>query len=258
MNSPFPAVAISGAAGAIGSAVAAAFAARGFYVLGVDQYSLEEACDRGIREERNCPIGAGRYEHIVADLSDENAMRLVEDRFEQAALQHAVSVAGGADSGEIGQWDITGVSTDSLSSSIANNLLGQMVFAKAVLPSLRKHPPASLAFTSSINGVVGAGLHAYSAAKAGLISLTRTLAVAEAEYGVRVNAVAPGTVITPRTQKEWSGHPEHFDKMNESTALGRCATPEEIAATFVSLSLDMTAITGQTLVVDAGQCARWR
>lgn len=258
MDDISPQVIVSGAAGGIGSAVASAFAARGLRVLGVDRFSLEEARERGILVTTDYPVSQDYYEHLVADLADEDAMARLCQRLDGSRIQHAVSVAGGAVDAEVGQWDITKVSAAALAQSLTSNLLGQMLFAQAVLPALRENAPSSLSFTSSINGLVGAGLHAYSAAKAGLVSLTRTLAVGEAEHGVRVNTVAPGTVVTPRTQMEWADYPEHFARMAESTALRRCATPGEVAATFVALALDMTAITGQTLVVDAGQTARWR
>jgi NAD(P)-dependent dehydrogenase (short-subunit alcohol dehydrogenase family) len=106
---------------------------------------------------------------------------------------------------------------------------------------------------SSVSGLRSAPLHgAYGAAKAGLMSLVRTLAMELGGSGVRVNAVAPGAVLTPRVEAMMSE-----DRRTASAAnipLGRFATPEDIARAVVFLASDLASyITGQTLVVDGGR-----
>jgi NAD(P)-dependent dehydrogenase (short-subunit alcohol dehydrogenase family) len=105
---------------------------------------------------------------------------------------------------------------------------------------------------SSVSGLRSAPLHgAYGAAKAGLMSLVRTLAMELASNGVRVNAVAPGAVLTPRVEAMMSE-----DRRAASAAnipLGRFANPDDIARAVVFLASDLASyITGQTLVVDGG------
>jgi NAD(P)-dependent dehydrogenase (short-subunit alcohol dehydrogenase family) len=110
---------------------------------------------------------------------------------------------------------------------------------------------------SSVSGLRSAPLHgAYGAAKAGLMSLVRTLAMELGVSGVRVNAVAPGAVLTPRVEAMMSA-----DRRAASAAnipLGRFATPDDIARAVVFLASDLASyITGQTLVVDGGATAQF-
>jgi NAD(P)-dependent dehydrogenase (short-subunit alcohol dehydrogenase family) len=102
-----------------------------------------------------------------------------------------------------------------------------------------------------------APLHgAYGAGKAALLSLVRTLAMELAGNGVRVNAVAPGAVLTPRVEAMMSE-----DRRAASAAnipLGRLAMPDDIARAVVFLASDLASyITGQTLVVDGGATAQF-
>jgi NAD(P)-dependent dehydrogenase (short-subunit alcohol dehydrogenase family) len=115
----------------------------------------------------------------------------------------------------------------------------------------------SIVAIASLSGLRSAPLHgAYGAAKAGLMSLVRTLAMELAASGVRVNAVAPGAVLTPRVEAMMSE-----DRRAASAAnipLGRFATPEDIARSVVFLASDLASyITGQTLVVDGGATAQF-
>lgn len=101
----------------------------------------------------------------------------------------------------------------------------------------------------SVNGEQDFGNHAYSAAKAGLASLTRTLAGQCAARGVRVNLVAPGTVDTPN----WAGREAALERAAALYPLGRVGRPEDIAAAVAFLaSQDAAWITGVTLPVDGG------
>lgn len=110
----------------------------------------------------------------------------------------------------------------------------------------------SMVFVASVSGITSAPRHAaYGAAKAGLMSWVRTLAVELGPNGVRANAVAPGMVWTPRISK-YVG--EKGRKLNEeNTPLGRVAVPTDIASAILFLCSDLSSyVTGQTLVVDGG------
>ncbi|THA26010.1 glucose 1-dehydrogenase [Streptomyces sp. RKND-216] len=101
----------------------------------------------------------------------------------------------------------------------------------------------------SVNGIADFGNHAYSAAKAGLGSLTRTLAGDAAPRGVRVNLVAPGTVHTPA----WEGREDVLERAAREYPLGRVGVPDDIASAVAFLaSRDAAWITGVTLPVDGG------
>jgi NAD(P)-dependent dehydrogenase (short-subunit alcohol dehydrogenase family) len=115
----------------------------------------------------------------------------------------------------------------------------------------------SIVAIASVSGLRSAPLHgAYGAAKAAMMSLVRTLAMELGGHGVRVNAVAPGAVLTPRVEAMMSE-----DRRAASAAnipLGRFALPDDIARAVVFLASDLASyITGQTLVVDGGATAQF-
>lgn len=106
---------------------------------------------------------------------------------------------------------------------------------------------------ASVAGMRSAPLHAYSPAKAAIISMTECLAAEWGPSGVRVNAVSPGFVSTPGVERGFESGMLDPKRMAASTALGRLVKPDEIAAGVLFLASDMaSAITGVTLAVDAG------
>lgn len=109
---------------------------------------------------------------------------------------------------------------------------------------------------ASVNGLAHYGNEAYSAAKAGLISLTRSLAVTLGPRGVRVNAIAPGTVVTPIWDERLARDPGVLDGATRWYPLARLGTPQDIANAAVFLaSPEASWISGTTLVVDGGLSA---
>ncbi|MFI8192572.1 SDR family NAD(P)-dependent oxidoreductase [Streptomyces sp. NPDC085946] len=131
-------------------------------------------------------------------------------------------------------------------------LTGAYRCCRAALPHLAASGRGAIVSVGSVNGVQDFGNHAYSAAKAGLASLTRTLAGQAAADGVRVNLVAPGTVRT----RAWEGRDDDLAAVRRLYPLGRVGEPEDIAAAVAFLaSRDASWITGTTLVVDGGLTA---
>jgi NAD(P)-dependent dehydrogenase (short-subunit alcohol dehydrogenase family) len=110
---------------------------------------------------------------------------------------------------------------------------------------------------ASVSGLSYAPLHgAYGAAKAGLIALTKTLAVELATAGVRVNSVAPGAVRTPRLLEITTE--DRRAETARHVPLGRLAEPEEIAKVVLFLASDLSSyVTGQTIVADGGATAQF-
>ncbi len=129
-------------------------------------------------------------------------------------------------------------------------LTGALRCARAAMPHLAAADGrGAVVNIGSVNGEQDFGAHAYSAAKAGLASLTRTLAGQCAGRGVRVNLVAPGTVATPG----WDGREAALERAASYYPLGRVGRPEDIAAAVAFLaSSDAAWITGVTLPVDGG------
>ncbi|MFG2359556.1 SDR family NAD(P)-dependent oxidoreductase [Streptomyces sp. NPDC048521] len=131
-------------------------------------------------------------------------------------------------------------------------LTGAYRCCRAALPHLAACGHGAIVSVGSVNGLQDFGNHAYSAAKAGLGSLTRTLAGHAAARGVRVNLVVPGTVRT----SAWEGRDDDLAAVRALYPLGRVGEPEDIAAAVAFLaSRDAAWITGTTLVVDGGLTA---
>jgi NAD(P)-dependent dehydrogenase (short-subunit alcohol dehydrogenase family) len=132
------------------------------------------------------------------------------------------------------------------------NLTGTFNATRAVIPYMLETGSGAIVNNASLSGLLPTRNEAaYSAAKAGVISLTKSGAL---EYGptVRVNCVAPGHVRTPMTAV-WEQMPEAFEPIRETIPLARIGEAEEIAEVILFLASDRSSyITGQTLVVDGG------
>ena len=117
--------------------------------------------------------------------------------------------------------------------------------------------PGCVVSLASTHGLVGfAGRSAYGIAKAGIIQMTRALAIEWAPLGIRVNAVAPGTADTPSRAEFFAANPDAKKAMTDRIPIGRFATPGEIAGAVRYLASPEAAyITGQTLVLDGGLTA---
>jgi NAD(P)-dependent dehydrogenase (short-subunit alcohol dehydrogenase family) len=117
----------------------------------------------------------------------------------------------------------------------------------------------SIVSISSVSGIAAAPFHApYGAAKAGLMSLTRSLAIEFAPAGIRVNNVAPGAVATPRVVARLGGRESDALPLESRAPLGRMGEPDEIAKVVVFLSSDLASyVSGQTVVVDGGATAQF-
>ncbi|MEU6103610.1 SDR family NAD(P)-dependent oxidoreductase [Streptomyces flaveolus] len=131
-------------------------------------------------------------------------------------------------------------------------LTGAYRCCRAALPHLAASGRGAIVSIGSVNGLQDFGNHGYSAAKAGLASLTRTLAGHAAARGVRVNLVVPGTVRTTA----WEGRDDELAAVRGLYPLGRVGEPGDIAAAVAFLaSRDASWITGTTLAVDGGLTA---
>ncbi len=119
-------------------------------------------------------------------------------------------------------------------------------------PHFREKNGGKIVNVSSINGLRGKfGLANYAASKAGLIGLTKTVAKELGRYNVNVNAIAPGYVLTPLTEKL----PERvIEEAKAETVFGRLAKPENVANAILFLCSDLAQhITGEVIKVDGGQ-----
>lgn len=134
---------------------------------------------------------------------------------------------------------------------LQTNLTGAYRTARQAVPPMAAHKNGVIINVSSVSGITGMpGQSNYSAAKAGLIGLTRSLSKELGRYNIRVNAVAPGYVETEMVEKMDEGARQ---AATANIPLGRFATPEEIAHLLVFLSSDYASyINGETVVIDGG------
>jgi NAD(P)-dependent dehydrogenase (short-subunit alcohol dehydrogenase family) len=159
--------------------------------------------------------------------------------------------------GSSGMGAIQEITDEELDQHYAVNVKGPCYLVAALLPKMRKIGRGSIVNVGSILGLAGyPGTTAYASSKAGLIQLTRTWAIELVQYGIRVNAICPGYVETPRIQQN-IGEQEHPNRaryqLTQLHPMGRLGQPEEIANAILFLASDEASfITGAILAVDGG------
>jgi NAD(P)-dependent dehydrogenase (short-subunit alcohol dehydrogenase family) len=245
-------VVVSGAALGIGRATAAKFAEEGAFLIIQD---IQERPVLAFREELR-KVGA-RVEAIVGDVSR------VEDC--QAMIRAAVHAYGRVDvvvanAGIITLGDVVESTVDDWEKVMAIDGRGMFLTCKYAIEAMIKTGGGCIICVSSISGIAGQNRQAtYGPAKFVATGLTRHLAVEWAARGIRVNAVAPGTINTERVKaiaKE-PGGPEYLEAVKKGHPMGRLGEPEEVANAILFLASDEASfITGAVLAVDGGYLAQ--
>jgi len=237
-------VVVTGAGKGIGETLARRFAAEGakVAVADIDSNAAEAVATSlhgAVALEVDVSSGSS-VEHLVGEV----ASRL--GPVDVLVNNAAIAEADGALVTDETQWD----------REIAVDLKGPFLSARAVLPSMIDRRAGVIVNIASVNGLGYFGLEAYSAAKAGLISLTRALATRYGPYGIRVNAVAPGSVVTPAWDKSIAVDPDILERLRKWYPLGRMGTPDDVADAVLFLASEQAAwITGVVLPVDGGLTA---
>jgi NAD(P)-dependent dehydrogenase (short-subunit alcohol dehydrogenase family) len=205
---------------------------------------------------------------LTADVSSEPACRaLVEQTRERfGRLDIVVNNAGVGYDYELshpgGMADVAGAPPESWRDVIAINLGSVYNVCHHALPLVIAGGGGAVVNVASIGGVMGMpDAHAYTAAKGGLVNLTRSMAVTYGPLGVRTNCVAPGGIDTKMIRHRMSaaGDPHLSDATRYMISpLGRLARPEEIASACLFLaSEEASYVNGAVLVVDGGTTATW-
>jgi hypothetical protein len=242
---------VTGATSGIGRAAALALGDAGWWVLA-----------GGREPERGAEVAAelGRRaggEFLAANLiADGAAERLVGRAVEATGRLDLVVYSAGVhflatvEETDVGDYDRL----------MATNLRGAVLLARAAVPTMRASGGGVIVNVSSEAGIVAVpGQVAYNVSKAGLLMLTRSIAVDHAKDGIRAVSVCPGTTRTPlvdRAIRSASDPEAHERRLASSRPAGRLGTPEEIAATIVFVASDQASfMTGSEIVVDGGYTA---
>ncbi len=236
-------IAITGAAGGIGQWLCRFFGAEGATIAALDRSDKVHALVDTLGKD------GITVKPAVAELADANAVQAAFAGFGEVHI--LINNAGVSRHPTLDQTDPAGWSED-----MAANLGGAFACAHAVLPQMVKRRGGNIVNVGSVNGLSALGDPAYSAAKAGMISLTRSLAQEYGRYGIRCNIVLPGTVRTPIWDERKAKDPNVLKTLERWYPLGRIVEPDEVARVIAFLASDAaSAVTGAAIPVDCGLTA---
>ena len=228
---------VTGAAHGIGTAIADALAADGAKVHRVDKE----------------PTALDGSALTAVDLTEPSA---VDDFFTAAGpVDILVNTAGGV-AGQVGR-PLEEVDADAWQAVVAANLTTMFLCTRAVAPAMKRRGWGRIINISSAAGltVSKTGIQAYASAKAGQHGFTRQMAHELGPYGITVNCIAPGFVLSnPTTQLQWDGYgPDGQRALVDGIAMGRLGQPADIANGVSFFAAEKSGwVTGQVIAIDGG------
>src|SRR5687768_12832339 len=239
--------AITGAAGGIGRELCRFFGGEGARIAALDSSpTVMEFAE----ELRTSGIKAAAE---VVDIGDAGAIR--------EAFARLARVAGAADilinnAGISRNPSLEGTTPEGFADDVNVNVNGAYNCCYAVLPAMKAKRAGVIVNIGSVNGLSALGDAAYSVGKAGMISLTKSLAVEFGRYGIRANIVCPATVRTPIWAERAARNPKVLEQLARWYPLKRIVEPIEVMRAVAFLASDAaSAITGAVLPVDCGLTA---
>ncbi|MEK9723970.1 MAG: SDR family NAD(P)-dependent oxidoreductase [Rhodospirillaceae bacterium] len=240
---------ITGAAAGIGRASAKLFAAEGA-TLGL----MDINAKGGEAVAAEIAAAGGTVEFRAADVSDAAAQQAAIDGFADAfgGIDVLYNNAGGATPRDD---NLLNMPLDEFDKAIGLNLFGPFAACRFAIPHMERRCGGSIINTASIRAMIGTiGADGYTSAKGGIVTLTRALAVQCAPKGIRVNAIAPGAVLTERVRKLMdAGNDSGPDPTMVAKHILGLGEPEMVAPAALFLACDDSKwITGQILPVDGG------
>ncbi len=243
-------VLITGAGRGIGRAIAERLASEGAAVAALDiDGAAAEATAQALRD------AGARAIAIEGDATDEAALKRAVEATEEALapLDVLVNNAAFTTKGTIektapADWD----------KEFDVTLRAPYLAARAVLPGVLARGRGVIINIGSVNALIALGNPAYSAAKAGLLSFTKSLATEYGPKGIRANMISPGSVVSesPSWRMRLEKEPDIFEKLARWYPVGRVGLPEDIAAAVAFMAADEAGfVNGANLVVDGGLTA---
>jgi meso-butanediol dehydrogenase / (S,S)-butanediol dehydrogenase / diacetyl reductase len=227
---------VTGAAGGIGSAVVRAFTDAGASVVGADRFPADLVCDLSRADEAEQAVAAA-----------EERLGRLEVVFNGAGISGRALGDGPVETCTEEAWDAV----------LDANLKSVFLCSKFAIPALRRAGGGAIVNLSSVLGLVGSELfdtHAYAASKGAIVTLTRAMAAAYARDGIRVNAICPGLIDTPMSERARSDA-ETMARLRELQPLtGEPGRAEDVAGAAVYLA-SAPFVTGAVLCVDGGWTA---
>jgi NAD(P)-dependent dehydrogenase (short-subunit alcohol dehydrogenase family) len=229
-------VAITGGGGGIGTVLVRRFA---------DEGALVRCIDIDPERARAAAAGAGSdAEAVVADVTVAADVGRALAGQVDVLVNNALSATSD---------NLVTVDEEAWRRDLDGTLTSAFLCTRAVLPGMIERGAGAIVNVASVNGLGYYGNEAYSAAKAGLINLTRSVAARYGRHGVRANAVAPGTIRTAVWDERLAREPDLLTRLARWYPLGRIGTPDEVAACVLFLASDEASfVTGATLTVDGG------
>ena len=231
---------VTGASRGIGKACALELAKAGYDII-VNYAGNAEAAEKTVQEIKALGVDAAAYKFDVSNKEevDKNVAEIIE---KYGRIDVLVNNAGITRDGLFMR-----MSAENWNAVINTNLSSAFFVSQPVVKVMMKQRNGAIVNMASVVGVSGnAGQANYSAAKAGLIGLTKTLAKELGSRGIRVNAVAPGFINTDMTKDL------DTSKFTDFIPLKRLGEPEDIAKAVKFLAVDADYVTGQVLEVDGG------
>lgn len=249
---------VTGAAHGIGRAICRELAIRGAHVAAVD--ILEEALEETqseVEQAIEAYESEGRIQLYVCDATDSAAVDVLSEKviMEFGKADILINVAGGV-GGQVHQ-SIEKVSDDEWRAVIDINLTTSFYMIRAFTPYMKKAEYGRIVNISSGAGRSSSltGIQAYTSAKAGQIGLTRQMARELGRFGITVNNVAPGFVLSnPSSQRQWDTMSEELQKqLIDSISVKRLGIPEDIAHPVLFFASDFSRyVSGQVISADGG------
>jgi meso-butanediol dehydrogenase/(S,S)-butanediol dehydrogenase/diacetyl reductase len=239
---------VTGGGSGIGRVIAHRFASEGAQVVVAD--IVAERAEEVADEIASAGGKAIATESDVSVAADVAAMRTrAEEAFDRVDILVNNAAIDGGD-------DLVAIDETTWDRDITVCLKSVFLCSKELLPGMIERRRGVIVNIASVNGLAYFANEGYSAAKAGMISLTRSIAVRYGRHGIRCVAIAPGTIRTPIWQEKVDKEAEVFERLTRWYPLRRVGEPEDVASTALFLASDEASwITGTVVTVDGGLLA---